>query len=404
MSSCFELEVYYAHYVLLVLKPYVHNLKLGTSRSHPIMAFIYDIPLEILEQIILELDPIDMASLAQTCKAYHALLYQSPSQHLWRSMYLSQPLDDPRRCVDPLGNSLVNTEVDWKDLLQRIIRLRTLARNHSLCKSEERELVFRTLRYLICQIPPTPDVPSEELSLNLVWLAALLRGGAFLDIESWPADLPETERQLLACIHTHFGISTRDRRRSQLTLSRAFVYAMRHYTWDNEFGPFLMDGSGRVNWVHLQAIHHVMSMHLVPQTFSEEPEEGQSAFTIFPMSLPFCQTFIPQGLVLDQEKDWAGVAGVWTCAFCFCDHRELLRKLDLPFPSQEAVVDPYLLISFAVYNNFNVGISINDTPDIPLLTTSSRSLTKTLCKCRYSLIQVSSRSSVPFKSKCVFCR
>lgn len=289
------------------------------------MALITEIPLELLEQIILELDPIDVAAFSRTCKVYHAFLLLSPSQHIWRTLYLQQPLDDPRTCVDPLGKPLADIHVDWRARLKRIIRLRSIVRNLQLCKSEEREDVMSTLKELVCNLPSSPDIPGEHLSLNLVWLAALLRGGTSLDLASWPS-LTDSQHQLLACIHAHFGLTTRDRRRSELTLSRGYVYAMRHYTWDNDFGPFLMDGSGRVNWVHVQSIHHVMSMHLLPQSFSEEPEEDRSVFTIFPMSLPYCQTILPEGLDLDREKDWPGVTGMWTCSFCFCDHRELLCK------------------------------------------------------------------------------
>jgi hypothetical protein len=81
----------------------------------------------------------------------------------------------------------------------------------------------------------------------------------------------------------------------------------------------MMDSSGRVNWLHIQALHHVVSMHVV-----ELREDEQFDFVVFPMSLPYTQIVIPKGVDLDQEKDWAGVGGLWRVAFCFCDHRELL--------------------------------------------------------------------------------
>ena len=44
-----------------------------------------------------------------------------------------------------------------------------------------------------------------------------------------------------------------------LVASRAFVYSWRNHTWETEFGP-LLPGSGKVNWVHMQAVNHVMGL------------------------------------------------------------------------------------------------------------------------------------------------
>ncbi|KAL6300235.1 hypothetical protein BKA93DRAFT_543566 [Sparassis latifolia] len=84
----------------------------------------------------------------------------------------------------------------------------------------------------------------------------------------------------------------------------------------------MMDGNGRVNWVHLQAIHHVMSMHVVPAEQEQESGSGSEAsvLMIFPMSLRDCQSIIPHHhLDLDHEQDRARVAGLWVCSFCFYD-------------------------------------------------------------------------------------
>ncbi|KAH9949791.1 hypothetical protein B0H21DRAFT_725996 [Amylocystis lapponica] len=277
---------------------------------------IQDLPPELMEQIILELDPLHVASFAQTCSAVRALIYDPPDQHLWRSLYLAQPGDDPRSCLDALGNPL--PEPNWCARVQRITRARTLIRDWTKHRPGELADVLHTLLELVCATPPTPGVYTDHLSLNLVWAAALLTDGAFLDRIA-PALAP-AEQQLHAQLHTMFGLTAADHTRAARTRSRAFVYALRHYRWDNDFGPFARDGSGRVDWVHVQAVHHVMAMHVVPPAGA--PPDG--AFTIFPMSLPYCQSVIPRGVALDAARDWAGVAGLWQCSFCFCDHRELL--------------------------------------------------------------------------------
>ncbi|KAI0372338.1 hypothetical protein BV20DRAFT_964483 [Pilatotrama ljubarskyi] len=287
------------------------------------MAKLGDLPIEVVEHILLLLDPVDVAQFSQTCSAYHALLYGNPEdQHLWRELYLRQPFDDLRHCYTPLGRPLRN--IDWRSKLQGIMRARAILTKVSACRPDERCAVLQTLINFVSNVPPVTHPDVIELSMNHVWAAAMLRDSDLIEHTEW--ELSPQERQLRARLHTYFGLTPRDFQHEHRTASRAFVYAMRHYKYDNDFGPFMMDGSGRVNWVHLRAIHHVMSMHIVPET-----EETTSAeFNLFPMSMPWTQSIIPHNINLDEEQDWAGVTGKWQCSFCFVDHRELL-----------------------VYNNFN---------------------------------------------------
>ncbi|TBU59055.1 hypothetical protein BD310DRAFT_850189 [Dichomitus squalens] len=281
------------------------------------MAGIDNLPLEVFEQIIVLLDPIDVATLSQTRSAYYHLIYPSEDdQHLWRELYLQQPFDDLRRCHTSLGRPL--QPIAWKTTLQRIIRARTILTNISACRPEERCTVLQTLIDMVCNCVPVTHTDVIELSLNHVWVAAMLRSSQFLEQPDW--EQSPDERQLRERLHTYYGLSRSDFQAAKRTESRAFVYAMRNYKYDNDFGPFMMDGSGRVNWYHVRAIHHVMSMHIVPAT--EETESAE--FNLFPMSMPWTQSVISEGMDLDKERDWAGVTGKWQCSFCFCDHRELL--------------------------------------------------------------------------------
>ncbi|KAI0819246.1 hypothetical protein BC628DRAFT_1403854 [Trametes gibbosa] len=281
------------------------------------MAKLGELPVEVLEQVLLLLDPIEFAQFTQTCSAYHALVYGNPEdQHLWRELFLQQPFDDLRHCYTSLGRPL--KAVNWRTQLQRIIRARTVLTAASVCRAEERCEVLQTLLDMVTNIPPATHPEDIDISLNQVWATAMLRGSTLLDCEEW--ELSSEERQLRARLHTYFGLTSGDFRHEDRTASRMFVYAMRNYKYDNDFGPFMMDGSGHVNWVHLRAIHHVMSLHIVPAT-----EEAASAvFNLFPMSIPWTQSLLANGVNLDEEQDWAGVSGKWLCSFCFVDHRELL--------------------------------------------------------------------------------
>lgn len=280
------------------------------------MTSLTDIPSDILEEILQSSDPYDVASIAATARTFHSLVYESADQHLWRALYLAQPLDDPRLCVSMNGKP--RSAIDWKGELQRIMRAQSVLANIKRCRQHERCTILKTLLDMVCNVPPLSSAyNSSQLSQNLLWVAAFMRRGAFIDHINWvPSD---EEFQLRARLHTYFGLTPADVRRARRVESRAYVYNMRNYRWGNNFGPFLMDSSGRVNWVHMRELHHVLSMHII-----DLQEDEDFDFTIFQMSLPFTQITIPDAMNLDQEKDWAGVSGSWRCSFCFCDHRELL--------------------------------------------------------------------------------
>lgn len=309
------------------------HIRMTTVAIHEIL------PFETIEYILSLCDPLDVAAFAQTSSFFRSLVYETADQHLWRRLYLAQPYDDPRNCISHLGNPC--EYVNWKSELQRIIRARTVLEDITVCRPEERTAVIETLLNMIDHVLPATHAFSEGLSENLLWVAAILRGGAFLHHEEWT--LTAQERQLRARLHVHFGITPEDVKPLARVKSRAFVYDMRNYKWENHFGPFLMDGSGCVNWEHMQALHHVLSMHIV-----DIREDDDFMFTIFPLSMPFCQPIIPKGINLNLEEDWARVTGVWTCTYCFCDHRELISELDSIFMFHQ-------LSHFSVYNDFNVG-------------------------------------------------
>ena len=285
------------------------------------MAGIEDLPSEVIEEILLLLDPTDVAQFAQTCSDYYALVYGQEDQHLWRELYLRQPLDDPRRSYTSLGHPL--PAIDWKSQLQRIMRARTvLVKDPTNYSPEERCKVLRTLLDLVTNVVPDTHPDSMEPSPNHAWVTVMLRASPLLDVDYTGTEFSPEENQLRARLHTYYGITADDHHLAKRNASRVFVYAMRNYKWDNDFGPFTMDGTGRVNWVHVRAIHHVMSMHIVPVL---DPEQEAGAFTLFPMSMPWTLS-ITNGVNLDEVRDWAGINGRWQCSFCFCDHRELLSK------------------------------------------------------------------------------
>lgn len=167
------------------------------------------LPVELIEYILSLCDPLEVAAFAQTSSFFRKIVYETPDQHLWRSLYLSQPFDDPRNAVSPLGTP--KSSVDWRTELQRIIRARTIIefKDVIMCHEEERCTVLETLLNMIDNVSPAPHLFSDQLSRNLLWVAAMLRGaGTFLHHDKWTPT--SRELQLRARLHTHFGLTPID--------------------------------------------------------------------------------------------------------------------------------------------------------------------------------------------------
>ncbi|KAG1818719.1 uncharacterized protein BJ212DRAFT_1446459 [Suillus subaureus] len=310
-------------------------------------ACITDLPLEVLEHILVISDPIDVASTTQVCRLLRGLVYSAGDEHFWRALYLAQPFDDPREAVTYLGKR--RTDIKWREELQRIIRARTVVNDVTVCRPDERCQVLRTLLDMVTNVPPLPSSESEPTSRNVLWMQALLQDGAFLDLESHSHE----EEQLRARLHTWFGLTDIDALPTKRVVSRAYVYSQRNYQSSNSFGPFMQDGSGVVNWVHMQKLAHVFASAL-----------GCS------LSLTFCQAVIPPSLNMNRETDWAGVEGLWHISYCFMDHRELLIYNDPNIPEDEPLdltifEEGELQETFSAIDIFFRVINVEEDPDHP---------------------------------------
>ena len=278
---------------------------------------ITELPTEIIEEILLQCDPIEVAKAAQTCSAFRTLIYASQDSKLWRDLYLAEPFDDLRKCVSQHGH---RAQVDWKRNLQRIIRARSIVANLSLLKPGELEEILQTLLMILLYHPPwSSHTAAAVSSLNLRWLSVILQHG-FIDKVEEMTSLTFAERQLLSRLHCYYGLTEKDMELQARVKSRVYVYTMRNYRPENDYGPLLSNGT--VNWEHMQALHHVVSMHLV------DLKEAGFEFPKFSMSLPQMQIVIPVG---ENQDDWVGLEGSWVISFCFCDHRDLLGEFLLVY-------------------------------------------------------------------------
>ena len=218
---------------------------------------ITELPTEIIEEILVQCDPIEVAKAAKTCSALRSLIYDSQDSKLWRDLYLTEPLDDLRKCVSQHGH---RAQVGWKRNLQRIIRARSIVANLSLLKPGELEEILQTLLMILLYHPPwSSHTAAAVSSLNLRWLSVILQHG-FIDKVEEMTSLTFAERQLLSRLHCYYGLTENDMEPQARVKSRVYVYTMRNYQPENDYGPFLSNGA--VNWEHMQALHHVVSMQI----------------------------------------------------------------------------------------------------------------------------------------------
>lgn len=326
------------------------------------MTTFVDLSLEIIDRILFALDPLDIARVSQTSRFFYEIIYGPLNQQFWRGLYLAQPLDDPRNTVTHLGRH--RDGIDWKVELQRIVRARMVMNHPAVCRREERLQVLRTCIDLITNIPSISSPNGfAEMSRNVRWMEHFIRDSAFLEQESWEA-LSEEEEQLLARLHVLYGLTRRDLNPERRRASQAFVYSLRHHTPQRSYGPFMPDGSKRVDWIFILMFVFDLGMLLV------DLDDKNTQLYFCPMGLLFSQSIIPQELDLDKEDDWAGIEGLWSVRYGFMDHREFIRKCVLQFIQSGGFANEWRSFCVPVYNDPSVGTWTASFLDI--LTCSTR--------------------------------
>ena len=280
-----------------------------------------ELPPDIVEEILVRCDPIEVAKAAQTCSALRALIYGSQDSKLWRGLYLAQPLDDLRKCVSQSGQP---AQINWKRNLQRLCRARNVVGNPSLLKpGGELEEVLQTLLEMILYHRPSTLIDHSGTSLNFLWLSDVLQHNFINRIEEDMESLTFTERQLISRLHCYYGVTQKDVVERQARVnSRAYVYRIQNYRPETQYGPLLPGGA--VNWEHMQALHHVVSMHLIGM------REAGPEFILSPMGLLDMQVVIPvvsDGEEVKENEDWVGLEGLWVASFCHCDYTVLLGRV-----------------------------------------------------------------------------
>lgn len=276
---------------------------------------IFTIPPEVSEHALAYLHPTDVASFAKVSRAGRALVYGASDHYLWRQLFLAL-FDEPGKSLK--SHSGYPT-YNWKGELQRRIRAELTAFNAEH-RPDERINTVETLVAVILDSPPVQaTVPFGE-STSLRFVTPILRDSGILST----ADVPDKiGAQQISRLRTYLALSLDSPKEKDLgdgsqllpdvrVKSRCYVYDLRNYRRDNEFGPFLQ---GReVNWPHVEAIVNVIQMNLVEL-------EGLWLDTRPPVGLEATRGYSAPGAFKRAPEDWACIEGTWRRYVSFMDYR-----------------------------------------------------------------------------------
>jgi hypothetical protein len=258
---------------------------------------------ELLERIaVFCQDPLDVHRLAKTCAKFHGLIYASCDGHLWRQHYL-RLFDDPRlRWPRTAGASYDY----WRDNLQKRIAAREEIKGMVLNVTAPNDIpsdaTMRTLVDIVTHTAPVSGQPSPSLSWISEQLEPLLKGASWRAID-WPVltDCVPDSFHMRSRLLVYYGLKSESLTPALRTNARVAVYATTRYREASNYGPFIPDSTGRVDWYAIDSMMVVIlmnlqeSLHTLPSHFN--PPKGLEA------TRPWF--WKPQG------EDWAGVTGNW---------------------------------------------------------------------------------------------
>ncbi|KAI5362965.1 putative F-box domain-containing protein [Septoria linicola] len=256
------------------------------------MASLLELSHELLHCIFAEIEPADLSSISQSCRALHS--YISANRLLHKDIYV-------KRYDDPTG---LKAEPDWEDWVHRRVKL------EKLLDTDNRDAKRAGLEFVASEINSLVETArkDQEESKNVRLLAdsfmttdnidtllcssSLFAPGRAGDSEQMQAATPEL-RQASAKLHCLYGVPvdtaptrsafrynlirhpraglvlapslcTRSQvnARSTHQFARSKVYDLREYTESTLWGPFMNDGSHRVDWEKVEAVMIVLGYNL----------------------------------------------------------------------------------------------------------------------------------------------
>ncbi|RYO77957.1 hypothetical protein DL764_010161 [Monosporascus ibericus] len=305
------------------------------------MILLTELPPEILHNVLVHVDPPDLAWMPRICRTfYHAVSQNAP---LFKEVYL--------RNFDTPPNS---RELDWERAIRDLVRLQVVCRRTSVHdKKNELSFVYDTVTRLLMNASsegdPASPVTVHQVSRNAELLSSIFKEetnqAAFLCrsfiYQRARAELkyrifsspPLDDHQKSAHLHCLYSVPmlyahpeshrTRSSKMSPFACSK--VYDLRQYTEDSMWGPFMDDGSGDVDWEKMEAIMIVLGANLkqfglnkfpICKTVWDRPFPGVWRGGYRPLSTSDRE---PEPLEL---QDPYGVSGTWLRVVCFLDYTD----------------------------------------------------------------------------------
>ncbi|KAI9746333.1 MAG: hypothetical protein M1818_000045 [Claussenomyces sp. TS43310] len=229
------------------------------------MASLLTLPHEILHNILKWVGPIDLARLSCSCHALHSFI--SSNRSLFKEIVL-QKLDGPSGTAN-------NEEPIWEEELHNLVKFQNVM-NSELIETKIRCMTF--VANIITDYLRTASPQQSSKTVGL--LTSLCRSETNRDIffcssaiferarKSQPTEstLTQEQRRLSAKLHCLYGVPiqnfgvTRSTRTYPYACSK--VYDLRNYTTNTMWGPFLDDGSGKVDWEMIEAIMIILGHNL----------------------------------------------------------------------------------------------------------------------------------------------
>lgn len=145
------------------------------------------------------------------------------------------------------------------------------------------------------------------------------------------SDPARQEHQMSAHLHCLYGIPllkhgrTRSSRMYPFACSK--VYDLREYTDGTLWGPFMRDGSVRVDWEKVEAILLVLRSNIMTKELDAFSSFFSHSWNI-PFAGPWEGSYIPWPSVAEralselERRDPYGVSGTWLRVVCFLDYND----------------------------------------------------------------------------------
>ncbi|KAK6523071.1 hypothetical protein TWF281_002494 [Arthrobotrys megalospora] len=288
---------------------------------------LLDLPHELLHQILLNVDPVDLARLRLTCTFLNR--YLKKNELLFKELYLES-------WDESVGNARPSLGSTWEQRLKNAVWLqKVLASDNIDAKLNDYQRVVEFITALL-QVQDTTSSKNLDFleeafdKLNLDTL--LCRSSLFEeagDVTHVVADT-EFERQLSAKLHCYYGIPMDPRsRKSKPThpWARSRVYDLRNYDTNTMWGPFRADGSGRVDWEKMEAIMIVLGFNMKVLVEEADVPFGTIWAVKFRGAVPHSGPHEKYTLVDEIEppleaRDPYGVTGTWLRVVCFLDYHD----------------------------------------------------------------------------------